>query len=353
MASEMISHGGRALAFARERKIDYRDVLDFSANINPLGPSPKALAAIRDGLDLIAVYPDEMSSRLTRRLSEHLHVPADCILPGNGATELLYFWLRAVRPRSATLIVPTFSEYHRALQSAEVHTRTVVLKPEDDFRLPSIDPATDVVILTNPNNPSAAFAPPDFMRDWLRQIRPSTQIMVDEAFVEFTAQPSIVRYIEEFPNLWVLRSMTKFYAIPGLRLGYLAGLRVPSIAGVREPWQVSNLAEVAGVASLDDDAYAEATMQLIQKERIWLWKQLHEIPHLKVFPSSANFFLARCDTDTTLNRLIAVLADCGILIRDCRSVKGLEGPYFRFAIKRQAENIRLLGHLREVAGFGV
>ncbi len=348
MAPEVISHGGRALAFARERNMDYREVLDFSANINPLGPSPNAVAAIRDGLDLIAVYPDEMSSRLTRRLSEQLRVRTDCVLPGNGATELLYFWLRAIRPRSATLVVPTFSEYHRALQSAEIDTATVVLKPEDEFQLPLIDPGTDVVILTNPNNPSGAYAPPDFVRDWLRQIRPSTQIMVDEAFVEFTAQPSIVRYIEEFPNLWVLRSMTKFYAIPGLGSGYLAGLGVPAIARSREPWQVSNLAEVAGIASLDDAAYAEATMQLVQKERIWLWKQLHKIPHLKVFPSSANFFLARCDTDTTLDRLITVLADHGILIRDCRGVEGLEGPYFRFAIKRRPDNVRLLDHLREL-----
>jgi threonine-phosphate decarboxylase len=171
---------------------------------------------------------------------------------------------------------------------------------------------------------------------------------VDEAFVEFTAQPSIVRYIEEFPNLWVLRSMTKFYAIPGLRLGYLAGLGVPSIARLREPWQVSNLAEVAGIASLDDTAYAIATMQLIEKERGWLRKQLHEIPRLRVFPASANFFLARCDTNATLNNLISVLAEHCILIRDCRNVAGLSGPFFRFAIKSRPDNLRLLDHLREL-----
>src|SRR6476620_6852802 len=96
-----LTHGGRALAFARERNMDYREILDFSANINPLGPSTNALAAIRDALDLIAVYPEETASRLIRRLSEQLRLPKDCILPGNGATELLYFWLRAVRPRSA------------------------------------------------------------------------------------------------------------------------------------------------------------------------------------------------------------------------------------------------------------
>ncbi len=110
MASGAVTHGGRALAFARERNIDYREVLDFSANINPLGPSPMALAAIRESLDLVQVYPEEVSSRLTCRLSERLHVSPEDIVPGNGATELLYFWLRIIRPRNATLIVPTFSE---------------------------------------------------------------------------------------------------------------------------------------------------------------------------------------------------------------------------------------------------
>src|SRR5206468_12110059 len=112
-----VTHGGRALMFARQHNVDYRDVLDFSANINPLGPSPKAMEAIRQGIELVGVYPDEIPARLTRRLSERLRLPPDTILPGNGATELLYFWLRIVRPRTAALFVPTFSEYRRALES--------------------------------------------------------------------------------------------------------------------------------------------------------------------------------------------------------------------------------------------
>jgi threonine-phosphate decarboxylase len=346
VALEISDHGGRVLAFARERNLDYRKVLDFSANINPLGPSAKAVAAIRDALDTITVYPDENASHLTHCLSEHLHVPNGCILPGNGATELLYFWLRVLRPRSVSLVVPTFSEYRRALQSTGIETTSLRLNPEDDFRLPAIAPSTDAVILTNPNNPSGAYAPPDFMREWLRQIPPSTMVLADEAFVEFTAQASLVRHIQEFPNLWVLRSMTKFYAIPGLRLGYLASANAASITRFREPWQVNNLAEIAGVASLNDTAHAESSMQVIQKERIWLWKQLHETSRIKVFPTSANFFLARLESDAELDRLIARLADNGILIRDCRSVEGLNGPYFRFAIKTRPDNIRLLDHLR-------
>ncbi|HYR42120.1 MAG TPA: threonine-phosphate decarboxylase [Terriglobia bacterium] len=343
-----VTHGGRALMFAREHKMDYREVLDFSANINPLGPSTKALEAIRNALDLVRVYPDEKSVRLVRCLSSRLGVGVDAILPGNGATDLLYFWVRTIRPRTATLIIPTFTEYRRALEIAGAAIQTVQLHAGNHFRLPAITTNTDVVILTNPNNPSGSYAPPEEMLDWMGQLNPSMQIFIDEAFVEFSAQRSLVHYVERFPNLWVLRSMTKFYSLPGLRLGYLVGSGVPNLLETREPWQVNTIAELAGIVSLEDRSYEEATMQLIQRERIWLWKQLQTVPAIRVFPTNANFFLARCEQEETLDRLMRTLTEDKILIRDCRDVEGLDGPYFRFAIKTRLENERLLGHLRKL-----
>jgi threonine-phosphate decarboxylase len=186
------------------------------------------------------------------------------------------------------------------------------------------------------------------MRDWIAQIPTSTHILLDEAFVEFTAQPSMVRYTSNHPNLWVLRSMTKFYAIPGLRLGYLVGCGVPSIIQRREPWQVNSLAEIAGIASLDDREYSEATLQLVQRERIWLWKHLQGLEHVRAFPTAGNFFFARCGSHEKLDELIHTLARDHILIRDCRDIEGLYGPYFRFAIKARPENIRLLDYLRKL-----
>jgi threonine-phosphate decarboxylase len=337
--------------FAREHNIDYRDVLDFSANINPLGPSPKALDAIKQALESVRVYPEEMPVRLIRFLSDRLRVPDETILPGNGATELLYFWLRTLRPRTAALIVPTFGEYRKALESVGAEIHTIPLDATNDFRLPARGmpaTATDVVIVTNPNNPAGSYAPPEEMLEWISQFGSSTQILIDEAFVEFTAQPSLVRYVERFPNLWILRSMTKFYAIPGLRLGYVVGAGVPSLVTKREPWQVSTLAEAAGLASLEDRAHEGATMQLIQRERIWLWKQLQSVPGLHAYSSAANFFLARCECEATLDRLIESLTEQRILIRDCRDVEGLDGPYFRLAIKTREDNQRLLDCLRKV-----
>jgi threonine-phosphate decarboxylase len=344
----MVMHGGRALTFAREHNVDYREVLDFSASINPLGPSPKAIEAIKDAVGLIQVYPDEDPVRLIRCLSDRLDVPDSTILAGNGATELLYFWLRTIRPRTATLIIPTFMEYRRALESIGATVQTIQLNPADHFRLPSGSVDTDVVILTNPNNPSGVYAPPEEMLDWIGRIRPSTQVFIDEAFVEFTAQPSIARYVERLPNLWVLRSMTKFYAIPGLRLGYLVSSRIPELRTKREPWQVNTLAELAGIAGLEDRGHEEATMQLIQRERIWLWKQLQAIAGIQAVATDANFFLARCVRGGALDGFMRALGDAKILIRDCRGIEGLDGPYFRFAIRMRSENSRLLDYMREL-----
>jgi threonine-phosphate decarboxylase len=342
-----VTHGGRALEFAREHKINYRDVLDFSANINPLGASPNAIQAVMQGLEKMQLYPDENATGLVRALSNRLNIAAEMILPGNGATELLYFWLRTVRPRTATLIVPTFSEYRKALESTGAEIRTIRLQPDNHFRLPAVETDTDVVIVTNPNNPTGSYSPPDEMRDWISRFNMSTQVFVDEAFVEFTAQPSLVRDVQRFPNLWVLRSMTKFYALPGLRLGYLVGSAARRFVEQREPWQVNILAEIAGIASLEDRDHEEATLQLIQRERIWFWKELQAISRIRAFPTAANFFIARCEEET-LGRLVAKLTEDKILVRDCRDIEGLHDSYFRFAIKTRSENERLLRHLRRL-----
>jgi threonine-phosphate decarboxylase len=343
-----VTHGGRALTFAREHNIDYRDVLDFSANINPLGPSPAALEAMKQQIDRVRVYPDEKSAPLIQALSNRFGIAADTVLPGNGATELLYFWLRTIRPRTATLVVPTFVEYRKALQSVGTEIQTIQLHPGEHFRLRPIRTEADVVIVTNPNNPSGSYAPPEEMLEWISGFEAWTHIFIDEAFVEFTAQPSLARYCEQFPNLWILRSMTKFYALPGVRLGYLVGSGARGLSEKREPWQVNVLAEVAGVASLEDRAHEEATMQLIQRERIWLWKQLQTVRAIKAFPTAANFFLAQCESRETLERLQSGLIEDKILIRDCSSIEGLDGPYFRFAIKTRSENLRLLDRLRRL-----
>lgn len=342
-----MNHGGRVFEFARERAIDFRDVLDFSASINPLGPSPRVIERLRDVLDRARVYPHEFADELAGRLSEVLAVRREWILPGNGATDLIFFWLRVMRPRQALLFVPTFSEYRKALRSIGCATAVHRLRPEDQFRLPRFVDAGqfDAVILTNPNNPSGAFTPPEEMAEWLAQFGRETNIFLDEAFVEFTAQPSLATQVERLPNLWVLRSMTKFHAIPGLRAGFLAGSRMPSLMLHREPWQVNALAEAAALAALEDQSHRELTLQLIQKERLWFWKKLWNLEAIEPFPTAANFYLVRCRRAGDLDQLQEWLRADNILIRDCRGTEGLDGDYFRFAIRTRPENERLIEHM--------
>src|SRR5262249_10764611 len=156
-------HGGRTLAFAREHNIDYCDILDFSANINPLGPSPKALDAIRQTLDSVRVYPEEMTAGLTRQLSGRIRVPSHTIRQVNDTSELLYFWRPGFRPGTPTLIVPTCSEYRKALESVGAEIHTICLEPSNPFRLPPVTTNAETVIVTNPNNPTGAYVPPEEM----------------------------------------------------------------------------------------------------------------------------------------------------------------------------------------------
>ena len=142
--------------------------------------------------------------------------------------------------------------------------------------------------------------------------------------------------------------MTKFYAIPGVRLGYLVGSGARALSEKREPWQVNALAEVAGLASIQDRGHEEITMQLIQRERIWIWKQLQTLRGIQAFPTAANFFLAQFERGEMLDRLKSRLIADKILIRDCSNFEGLDGAYFRFAIKTRPENLRLLDHLRRL-----
>ncbi len=343
-----MNHGGRVLEFARGRGIHFRDLVDFSANINPLGPSPRVLERMRDALERICVYPDEFGDVLVNRLSEVLAIPKDCILTGNGATELLYFWIRTIRPRRAALLVPTFVEYRKALESVGTDVVPIPMEPEGYIRLPRITTDVDVVMVTNPNNPSGVYTPPEQMLDWIGSLPQRAQVFVDEAFVEFTGQPSLVSAVQSHPKLWILRSMTKFYAIPGLRLGYLIGSGVDRLRRYREPWQVNVLAEVAALAALEDAQHAEESLRLVQRERLWIWKQLRALTSVRSFPTNANYFLARCGNDEALDRLQADLKAENALIRDCRTVEGLSGPYFRFAVRTRAENELLLAHLRRL-----
>jgi threonine-phosphate decarboxylase len=332
-----VVHGGNIFEIARERGWDWRDVADFSASINPLGPSPAVFDAIRGALDRIQHYPEREPVVLRRALASLWNIDEAQILLGNGATELLH-WLARVSPHPVVaLTIPVFSEFYRAYPAA----RCVPAERPDRW------PREGLLVLTQPNNPTGAPLAPDTLRDWLLQT--TNPVLVDESFLDFTGLASAARLLDRRPHLWILRSLTKFYALPGLRIGAL--LASPDEMAVfeplREPWQVNVLAEAAALAAIADAGHSRRTLDFVTTERAWLSEQIAAIRGADPMPSCANYLLVRLHSATA--PLCAHLLERKILIRDCTGSPGVNGAAIRVAVRTRDENERLVAAWKEFA----
>lgn len=332
----MVKHGGNVFAFSRNRGWDWHDVLDFSASINPLGPAPGVSRAICAAVDRIVHYPEREPAILQQALSKTWQVPASCVMTGNGATELLHFFARVRRFSHVTLAAPAFSEFHRAYPKA-----TLV-----DAARSQTWPDSGLFVLTQPANPTGHIFDPEWLESYLRAT--SHAVLVDESFLDFTGLRSMARLIEERPLLYVLRSLTKFYALPGLRLGALLAAReeIERLQTYREPWQVNVLAEAAVLAALDDPHHTARTIEFVNSEREWLCTRINELDRVSCQPSAANYLWTRLDYPAA--PLARFLEDRRILIRDCTGWPGLPAePSVRVAVRTRAENEVLLAAWKE------
>jgi threonine-phosphate decarboxylase len=326
-------HGGRLFAIARARGWDWREILDFSASINPLGPSPAVFEAIRSAAPEIAHYPESHPHELIDALSSAWSVNPDTILLGNGATELIHFLGTVYRNDPVTLCVPVFSEFHRVFPEA---ARVPVTKPE-------LWPASGVTVITRPVNPTGELIS---CAAWFGRTR--HPVIVDESFIEFTEALSLTALVATRPNLIVLRSLTKFYGIPGLRMG--AVVASPDFIArwkeLRDPWSVNVLAIRAAYAALADREHSRRTLEAVRTEREWLSRELVTIKGVSVWPGAANFAFAVLPYTAT--NLTAFLEDRKMLIRDCTGWPGIEGcNAVRVAVRTRPENERLIAAWRE------
>ena len=330
-----VTHGGNIFAIARERGWDWRDVLDFSASINPLGPSPLAREAICRAIDRIAHYPDREPVRLQTALAQAWNVGVEQVLCGNGATELISFLARVCGEPKVALAVPVFSEFHRLFPTA---TYVDVLRPQQW-------PRQGLLVVTRPANPTGWTLPLENLDAYLSSS--SALVVVDESFIDFASVPSAARLLPTHPRLMVLRSLTKFYALPGLRVGALIGHedRIRGWRSLREPWQVNVLAEEAGIAALQDEQHAKASLQMVEKERAWLFNNIRLLPNANPEHSSANYLFVRLGYSAAA--LAAHLLERKILIRNCAAWPGVVGEAIRIAVRTPSENRRLLAAWRE------
>jgi len=341
------THGGDVFAAASELGCGLEDILDFSASINPLGPPPAVLEAAGRALDSCQYYPELGAESLVAALADYHRLPADCLLPGAGSTELLYLLPRIFRPQRALQLVPAFSEYLRALDQVNCEIERLPWLPGEPFPLEALLQATeecDLLVLANPGNPSGDLLPRDDLLDLVAQFPDELTILVDEAFIDFLPEHSVIDQVVGRENLYVLRSMTKFYAIPGLRLGYLAGPEdgIARLAAGKEPWTLSTPALAAGIACLAEASFARRTIATVAEWRSALAGGLEALG-LKVYPGVANYLLVRIPSgQPSAFDISAGLRRKGILVRDCGNFDGLGGDVLRLAVRTPEENERLL-----------
>ncbi len=326
-----ITHGGDVFAVARELGWDWRDVLDFSANINPLGPSPRVKHAICGALDRIVHYPEREPERLRAALADAWNLESGQILLGNGATELIFFLARLFRDVPVTLALPAFSEFERAFPQC----RTADLTDETTW------PDNGLLVLTRPANPTGWSLPLAVLREYLE--RSSATVLVDESFLEFSGLSSAAELIPRCPRLAVLRSLTKFYALPGLRVGALVAdaAVVREWRVQREPWQVSVLAEEAALAAIGDADHAARSMAFVREERVWLAAQIANLLDIEPLTTDANFLFVK------LNYSAAAL--CEHMLRQKILLRLCSEDSVRVAVRLRSENQRLLEAWREFA----
>lgn len=343
-------HGGNIY----ESSADGQPWLDFSANINPLGMSPRGREAMLRHLDDVIHYPDLEMRELRAALSSRYRLPAENFLCGNGAAELFYLYFFTMRPKRVLLPVPSFSEYERAARAAGAEVLYFYLEENEQFQ-PDLKKIlqearrqkADCVILGNPNNPTGNLLLKKDMLSLARGLAKfDCQLLIDESFLDFCREESLYtlrREAAKHKNILLVRSLTKFFAIPGLRLGFALGNEelLLKMEQAKDVWNVNLLAQAAGAASLHDRKYQKTTKEFIAEEKNYLAGSLWASGQVKVYRPSVNFLFVRLKWARYTDELIDFLRQNHILIRDCRHYPGLEKGFLRLAVRTREENDRL------------
>jgi threonine-phosphate decarboxylase len=356
-------HGGNIQEVCSTYGLEPGSLLDFSANINPLGYPPSLPEALMEGLPSILHYPDLNCTNLRRAIAKKTRHNEEEVLIGNGSTEFIYLIARAFRPSRGLVFEPTYSDYSRALSlvGAEVEklVSTEVVSFRPDLGNPNLKRRQpQIVFLCNPNNPTGNLIEKEEILA-LAEALPQCLVVVDEAFMDFVDEPPRYTTLPEagkVKNLIVLHSMTKFFGFPGLRLGYAVAHPevIARIEGCKEPWAVNALAQLAGEAALADEDFIFRSRQYAGTEKSFLYRELTLLGGISPIPPTVNFITSKITQEgLTSTELKEALLRKGLLIRDCSNFTGLNNKYFRVAVRRREENLLLLKALGTALKEGV
>jgi len=347
-------HGGEWAQRVLALGLDPSDILDFSLNLSPLGVPPVLAQAWGSWLSLAQPYPEKTGAPLVQYYHTRFGLDPQRVLPLNGSIEGIYLWPQALGLTRVLLPLPGFFDYQAALELAKVQVTPFYLDPKNNFSLAGLEAALggqEAVVFGSPHNPTGQVIPAQQLLGMVDR-NPKVKFLVDQAFLGLSDDPKGLSLLEaERPNLWVLHSLTKEFALAGLRLGALVGPKegIQKIAARLPPWRINGLALAAAQLLPQAQDYLPLVQTLLDQERSMRFLALKDHPGLTLVPTSSNFFLARLALEKELGPFLESALRRGLALRDCRNFVGLEGPYFRFAIKRPAENQALLEFLYEFA----
>lgn len=362
-------HGGNIYKIFREKNID--KILDYSSNINPYGLPENLKKEIFEKVFVLERYPDPDYIELREKIAEKNNLNIENIIVGNGATEIIFLFMKILSPKKVLIVSPTFGEYERAIKASTLANDSLEinyfeLKETENFVLnfknleTELENNYDLLILCNPNNPTGQFLKLKKLEEILKICeQKNTKLFVDEAFVEFVEDwenESIINSKENKENLFVIRAFTKFFAIPGLRLGYgicFNNNLLKKMLEKKEPWSVNNIADLAGKTVLDDENYIQKTKEWIKDQKKYMYENLNKIEGLRAYKTEVNFILLKIE-DNLLEKGLDVknlrkkMLEKGILIRDASNFIYLNKHYFRLAIKDKLNNEKVIETLTSI-----
>lgn len=355
-------HGSDLEKIEQVYGIKKEEITSFSANVNPLGISPKMRSALIEQVDCITSYPDREYTSLRRQISIYTGAPLEHIVVGNGSTELISLFIQLEHPKKALILGPTYSEYEREISLGGGTSLYYPLKEEagfvlnvDDFRS-HLNESLDLLVICNPNNPTSSAIPSRTMRKILDECkRHDICVMIDETYVEFAPDYEAVTSIpltRYYNNLVILRGVSKFFASPGLRLGYaITGNEdlIKRLNSIKNPWTINSLAAAAGELMFSDSEYITQTKELTAKERTRIRQELDSWKTVKTYTPYANFILVRIEKEgITAEDLFEHAIKQKMMIRNCCTFPFLDNRYIRFCFMTPEQNNALLTCLKEL-----
>lgn len=350
-----LGHGGNIEEISRLYNINEEEIIDFSANINPMGISKNVKEEMIKSLDKIERYPDITYHDLKMAIHKYENIDFNNIVLGNGAAEVIFNIVRALKPKKALISAPTFAEYEDALKSVDCTVRHYILNKDfnlDKGFISEIDEDVEIIFICNPNNPTGVITSKEFILEVIERANEiNATLIIDESFLDFMDNKNEISTIDltsKYENLIVVKSLTKFFAFPGIRVGY--GITsnkatVDLINKVATPWAINTVAACGAQVALNEKQYIKDSIEYVKIENNFLFNELSKFSSLRVYRGAVNFMFFKVNEDINLKE---ELLKFGILIRSCDNYIGLDKGYYRVAVRTREENIKLISALKKV-----